>query len=114
MELPESPLFNGIELLELRYFNNNQREIPTVCNTALKVNRHPNVEELANYTQMHGYITGDMPQRSEFMKQIKGFPLLKITDGTGIATISTMTVEKAPTDPVAGKLLINIIRNLLQ
>lgn len=114
MEIPESPVFDDIDLLELRYFNNNKREIPTICNTVLKVNRNPNVEELANQTKIHGYINGDMAQRSEYVKTIKGYPLLKIYDDKGVATISTMSLEKAVTDPVAGKLLTNIIYNLLK
>jgi len=43
------------------------------------------------------------------MKKIKTFPLLKITDGKGSAIISSMSLEKATTDPIAGKLLINLI-----
>lgn len=114
MEIPESGVFNDIGLLELRYFNNNKREVPTICNTVLKVNRHSNVEELANQTKIHGYINGEMSQRSEYVKTIKGFPLLKIHDQKGMASISTMTLEKAATDPVAGKLLSNIIKDLLK
>ncbi len=114
MEIPESPVFDDIDLLELRYFNNNKREIPTICNTVLKVNRNANIEELANQTKIHGYINGDMTQRSEYVKTIKGYPLLKIHDNKGEATISTMSLEKAVTDPVAGKLLTNIIYDLLK
>ena len=114
MEIPESPVFDDIDLLELRYFNNNKREIPTICNTVLKVNRNANIEELANQTKIHGYINGDMTQRSEYVKTIKGYPLLKIHDNKGVATISTMSLEKAVTDPVAGKLLTNIIYDLLK
>jgi len=114
MEIPESPVFNGIDLLELRYFNNNKREVPTICNSVLKINRNINVEELANQTKIHGYINGDMEQRSEYVKTIKGFPLLNIHDGNGTMTVSTMAVEKSTTDPVAGKLLTNIIGCLLK
>ena len=112
MEIPESPVFDDIGLLELRYFNDNTREIPTVCNSALKINRNQNVIELVNHTKIHGYINGEMQQRSEYVKTIKGFPLLQINDNNGIAIVSTMLVEKAITDPVAGKLLVNMINSL--
>ena len=109
MEAPESPVFKGIDPLELRYFNNNKREIPTVCYASMKVNRHPNVIELANQTKIHGYINGDMQQRSNYMQTIKGFSLLEIKDGNGAVLISTMATDKAVTDPIAAKLLSNMI-----
>ena len=112
MEIPESPVFNEIGLFDIRYFNNNKREIPTVCNAAFKINRSPNVIELANQTKIHGYINGAMAERSEYVKTIKGFPLLKINSG-GSAIISTMNLEKSVTDPIAGRLFTNIINEQL-
>jgi hypothetical protein len=95
-----SQVFNDIDLLELRYFNNNKREIPVVCYSAFKINRNPNVEELANQTKIHGYIEGEMDTRSDYVKTIKGFPLLRITEGKGCALISSMAHEKTTTDPL--------------
>ncbi len=109
MEVPESPVFNDIDVLDLRYFNNNKREIPTVCHAAYQINRNPNVEELASHIKIHGYVEGDMQARVEYMKKIKGFTLLKITEGKGSAIISSMLLEKAVTDPIAGKLLMNCL-----
>ncbi|MDP4240567.1 MAG: glycoside hydrolase family 2 TIM barrel-domain containing protein [Bacteroidota bacterium] len=113
MEIPESPIFNGIDPLELRYFNNNQREVPTVCHVALKINRCPQVEALAEQIKIHGYINGSMEQRTKYMEDIKGFPIVKIKDN-GTLTISTMSLEKAITDPIAGKLLSNLVDDLLK
>jgi len=113
MEIPESKVFNDIDLLELRYFNNNKREIPTVCHSAFKINRNPNVEELANQTKIHGYIEGEMEERSNYVKTIKGFPILKISVNKGTALISSMAHEKTITDPIAGKLLVNMINEML-
>ncbi len=113
METPESPVFDNIGLLELRYFNNNKREIPIVCHAAMKVIRNANVIELANQTKIHGYINGEMDARSEYVKTIKGFTLLEIKDG-GTALVSTMSLEKATTDPVAARLLSNLIENIVK
>ncbi len=113
LEIPESSIFDGIDELELRYFNNNKREIPTICTASFKVNRNPKLELLASQTKIHGYIKGEMNERSESMKMIKGYPLLKITDN-GTIIISTMSVDKATTDPIAGKLLLNIINNVMK
>jgi hypothetical protein len=112
MEIPESCLFDGLERMDLRYFNNNKREIPTVCYSVLKVNRHPTLEELTSQTKIHGYINGEMQERSDYVKSIRGTTLVKIK-GQGYVTISTMALDKASTDPVAGKLLINMINDLL-
>ena len=114
MEIPESPVFDDIDLLELRYFNNNKPGVPTVCHNAFKVNRGNNVEELANQTKIHGYINGDMAQRSEYVKTIKGFPVIRISDNKGQALVSSMAHEKALTDPVAARLLANMINDMLK
>jgi len=111
-EIPESPVFNDIEPLELRYFNNTRRELPAVCNMSLMVNRSSNINLLASHIRIHGYINGEMDQRSKFMETIKGFPIVKIKDN-GEAIISTMLVEKGITDPIAGKLLSNMVADLL-
>jgi hypothetical protein len=113
MEIPESPIFDGLEVLELRYFNNNKREIPTACHAAFKINRNPNVTELANQTKIHAYIEGEMEARIAYIQKIKGFPIIEIQDN-GLALISVMATDKSITDPVAGKLLINMINRLNQ
>jgi hypothetical protein len=113
MEIPESPVFDEIDLLELRYFNNNKREIPTVCTAALQVNRSENLQELAHQTKIHGYINGDMDERIDYVKTIKGFPIIKIKEGQGASLISTMSCEKSLTDPIAARLLANMVKEML-
>jgi hypothetical protein len=49
-----------------------------------------------------------MEARTQYIQRIKGFPLIEIKD-KGSALISTMATDKAVTDPVAGKLLTNMI-----
>lgn len=113
MEIPESPVFDGIEPLELRYFNDNQREVPVVCHAALQIYRDPHVAALAMQMKIHGYVQGDMAQRTSYMESIKGFPIVQVTEG-GKTLISTMALDKAATDPVAGRLLSNMIDVLLK
>ena len=45
---------------------------------------------------------------------MRGLTLLQIKDGKGTAIVSTMCTEKADTDPIAGKLLVNMIDELLK
>ena len=49
MERNDAPVFDGIGALELRYFNNNKREIPLACTATLKAIRHENVKEKIYY-----------------------------------------------------------------
>lgn len=115
MERNDSPVFDGIGVLELRYFNNNRREIPTACNATLKVNRNDNLIELAGQMKIHAYIDGGKPEdRIKRIDSMRGFTLLQIKDGKGLATVSTLCTEKADTDPIAGRLLVNMINELVR
>jgi hypothetical protein len=113
MDIPESPVFNELELLDLRYFNNNKREVPVVCNAALSVLRGANVDILAKHIKIHGYVNGEMEQRAAYMSRIQGATLVKIKEN-GTAILSTLSLEKGITDPVAGRLLKNILADLLK
>lgn len=109
----EKPVFNDIDVLELRYFNNNKREIPMACTATLKAHRHKNVTELAGQMKIHAYIDGGKPEdRIERIESMRGLTMLQIADGKGVAIISTMCTEKAITDPIAGKLVVNMINYL--
>lgn len=115
MERNDAPVFDGIDALELRYFNNNKREIPLACNATLKVNRNENLIELAGQMKIHAYIDGGKAEdRIRKIDSMRGLTLLQIKDGKGLATVSTMCTEKADTDPIAGKLLVNMINELLK
>ncbi|KAA6321742.1 hypothetical protein EZS27_028641, partial [termite gut metagenome] len=114
MEVSESPVFDDIDLLELRYFNNNKREIPVACHYAFKVNRNDHVEALASQMKIHGYINGEMKERAEYVEKIKGFPIVRISDGKGEVLISSMAHDKTTTDPVVARLLFNMVNNMLK
>lgn len=115
MERNDHRVFDDIDVLDLRYFNNNKREIPLACNSVLKMNRSENLTELAGHMKIHAYIDGGSPEdRINKINSMRGFTLLKVKDGQGVATISTMCTEKTDTDPIAGKLLINMVNDLLK
>lgn len=75
--------------------------------------RSEKVVPLAAQMKIHGYINGDMHKRSEYVSTIKGFPLLMIQD-QGKVMVSTMRTDKAATDPIAGKLLSNMVSTMLK
>ena len=68
-------------------------------------------EILAKHINVHGYINGEMDQRAAYMSKIQGATLVKIS-GKGTVFLSTMLLDKAGTDPVAGKLLHNLLFEL--
>ena len=57
---------------------------------------------------------GNPEDRIRKIDSMRGLTLLQIKDGKGLATVSTMCTEKADTDPIAGKLLVNMINELLK
>ena len=115
MERDDAPVFDGIGVLELRYFNNNKREIPLACTATLKAARHENVKELAAQMKIHAYIDGGKPEeRIARIESMRGLTLLQITDNKGKSLVSTLCTEKATTDPIAGKLLVNMVNELLK
>ncbi|MBR1410305.1 MAG: glycoside hydrolase family 2 [Prevotella sp.] len=112
MEREEDRVFEGIDPMELRYWNDNQREMPRACNATLKTVRSENVEELAGQMKIHAYIDGGKPEdRIKRIDQMRGFTLLRIHEGKGQVLVSTMCTEKASTDPIAAQLLNNLINN---
>lgn len=114
MECSDHYVFEGIDVLDLRYFNNNKREIPSVCHTRFKLNRDLNVTELASQMNIHGYVSEQEPyDRIKMTEKIKGSVLFEISDGKGRTVVSSLSMDKADTDPIAGKLLVNILKYLI-
>ncbi len=115
MERPENKVFDGLDFLDLRYFNNNQREMPSVCHSMIHANRSPHVTELASHMRIHSYLDDqDMDARTNKINELRGLTMLTIEDGDGLAMVSTMATEKADTDPVAGRLLSNMVNEMLR
>jgi beta-galactosidase len=114
MDIPESDVFNGIEPLETRYLNNNERESPAVISGAFRINRNPDIQALASFIKIHGYLPGQVRERQQRLDQIKGFPIVKIKDHQGDVLLSEIRLDKTVTDPVAGKLLVNMLNDLAQ
>lgn len=114
MEREEAKVFDGIDPLELRYFNNNKREIPLACTHTIQVNRNDKLTELAGQMKIHAYIDGGTQEdRLKKIDTMRGLTMFHIADGKGAAMISTMCVEKSDTDPIAARLLVNTIAELL-
>lgn len=113
MERDDHPVFEGIGVLDLRYFNNNRREIPDACNAVLKTERDSDMVELAGHMDIHAYINGkEMSERIAEIESLRGLTMIQINEGKGKCIVSTMCTEKGGTDPVAGRLLVNMMKIL--
>lgn len=113
MEIPESPVFDGIDPMDMRYFNNEKRENPLVSKVVYQVNRASDTQPLAVFTKVHGYLNGDIDERAKTLDGWRGYPIVKIKDSKGAIILSEVLLEKGNTDPIAGKLLINMLKDLL-
>ena len=111
MDIPESAVFDGLEPLDLRYFNNNRSESPAVCAGAFAITRGAGLSAPASFTRVHGYLSGDMGQRVTAVEKLRGFPILRIGD-KGVLFLSQVLLDKAVTDPVAGRLFTNMLTSL--
>jgi hypothetical protein len=62
---------------------------------------------LAEVVDIHGYlrVPADLAKYS-------GTPLLQLNDGKGKVIASEMMLFEAPQDPIAGRLLSNLVRTL--
>lgn len=115
MERSDDDVFDGLAPLDLRYFNNNKREIPLACNATLRAVRDDNVRELASQMKIHAYIDGGTPEdRIEKIESMRGLTMMEIINGKGKALISTMTTDRASTDPIAGRILSNMIAKAIE
>lgn len=110
MERPDADVFDGLDVLDLRYFNNGKREIPTACHAIIHANRNGHIEELASQMKIHAYLDDkNLEDRVKRIETMRGLTLMAV-DGRTI--VSTMATDKAATDPIAGKLLVNMINKL--
>jgi hypothetical protein len=111
MDIPESAVFDGLEPMDLRYFNNNRSESPAVCAGAFAIARGTGLSAPVSFTRVHGYLSGDIGQRATALEKLRGFPILRIED-KGTLFLSQVLLEKAVTDPVAGRLFTNLLKTL--
>jgi hypothetical protein len=116
----EKPVFDGIEPDDLRWFTGTEWSkesprpglVPIACESAYNVNDLAHVTRLAETTKIHGYYRPEqdsyLPGRILNYDGIHGYPLVEIKKGTGRIIVSSMCLD-AEQDPIAGKLLANLL-----
>lgn len=109
MRVPESFAFDGLEPLDLAWWELGNRAIPQVSQGYYTVDSHRSeVRTLADTLDFHGYL-----KTPADVVNVGGSPLIEVRLGKGMALASEMLlVEASPFDPIAAKLLSNLIRML--
>jgi hypothetical protein len=108
MHIPESPVFDGLEPLDLAWFELGGGRIPRACQGVYQIeSQRSDTTMLAEVVDIHGYlrVPADLAKYS-------GTPLLQLNEGKGKVIASEMMLFEAPQDPIAGRLLSNLVRTL--
>jgi len=112
MVVPESPLFDGIEPLDLSWFELDPKTTPLACTGTWEVNREqPGIETLAHQCDFHTEILFGAEQQKPFFN-FAGAPLVEIRMGKGSILASEMVLSAKDKDPIAGRLLGNLLSDL--
>lgn len=108
MCVPESPVFSGIDPLDLAWFEQSGRQLPIACSGVFQISPiHQGITPLAWQCDFHGYLESPTD-----VNLISGYPLLEIQLGRGRLLASELYLETAQTDPIARRLLMNAISYL--
>jgi hypothetical protein len=105
MHVPESPVFSGIEPLDLAWFSGRGRQVPIACTGVYQiVSGREDTTALASQFDLHGYL-----KDAAAIAKISGTPLVEIRLGRGRVIASEMALEAGQDDPIARRLLLNVI-----
>jgi beta-galactosidase len=108
MHIPESPAFDGLSPLDLAWFELGGGNVPRACRGVYQVEtRRADTSMLAEVVDIHGYL-----KTPADLAKYSGTPLVQLSDGKGKVIASEMMLLEAPEDPIAGRLLSNLILSL--
>jgi hypothetical protein len=107
MQVPESPVFDEIEPLDTAWFERGDRQLPYACTGTYEVDRaQPGVVTLAHQCTLHPAI-----DKGRFF-QVAGAPIVELHAGKGVVIASEMLSATKNLDPIAGRLLANMVAYL--
>lgn len=108
MNIPESSVFDGLEPLDLAWFELGEGRIPRACRGVYQIDsRRADTSMLAEVVDIHAYL-----KTPADLAKYRGTPLIQIDAGKGKVIASEMMLLEAPRDPIAGRILANIIKTL--
>lgn len=108
LKLPESPVFDGIEPLDLAWFNCGPGMPPVACNGVFQVNAHnPDVTVLAEFCDFHNYLA-----KPTDIVGYSGTPLFECKVGKGVVLACELSPSAMFHDPIAARVLFNGLKYL--
>lgn len=111
MHIPEHPAFNEIDPMELVWWQMDSNEKPRVCRRSYRLKHKENSQNLCTYLRPHTGLSGD---RSTTLFEMSGVPLIEIQEKKGRLIASEMETNQGIKDPIAAKLFLNMIIDLLK
>lgn len=108
MRVPESGVFDEIRPLDLSWWNVGSRQTPYACRRSFRLRRRDEVSVLCTYLRPHGYLSSPREQ----LESLGGSPLFEIELGKGRLLVSEMATEAGTRDPIAARVLVNIVTYL--
>ena len=104
MRVPESPVFDGIEVMDLRWFDTGDRNTPIVTRGDFRLAESPQIEVLAKYTPTHAYLF-----TQKLRDEIEGSVIFTIRQGRGQVWVTQLAHDTGVRDPIAARVLRNLI-----
>jgi hypothetical protein len=117
-------IFDGIEPDELSWFTGTENSAdsinpgytPIACERAYNVNANDHTTYLAETMRIHGYVNKALPNGyfpRQTYDEVFGYPLIEISKGKGRIIVSSMIIQ-TPDDPIAHRLLVNLLNYLAE
>ncbi len=108
LHVPESPVFSGIEPLDIAWFQRDERQLPIACTGVFGIaSVRTDVTGLAWQCDIHGYL-----KHPSEITNFSGSPFVEIRSGKGQLLASELYFEAAKSDPIARRILMNSLGHL--
>jgi len=108
MNIPEHDVFKGLEPLDLSWWEIDENTRPRACRRSFRFRRSIGETELCTYLRPHVYVGNP----EEELPTMSGSPLIELTVSKGKIIASEMELNVGDKNPVAARLLKNIIEYL--
>ena len=108
MHIAESPVFDGLEPLDMAWFDLGPKDLPLACRGVYGIDRsRDDVTALADQCDIHAYL-----KKQTDVQALSGSPIVEMKCGQGEVMASEMALDAAPNDPIARRLLCNMLLSL--
>jgi len=104
MRVPESPVFDGIDVMDLRWFDRGDKGIPVATHGDFGLVESPEVNVLAKHSPVHGYLNTQQQRAVN-----EGAVIFTLRHGQGQVCVTQLAHETGVCDPIAARILRNLM-----